>query len=218
VTYRNSERIEQCFGSYGVELLESHGGIRVSNLYSVNAAQRVSRTIAVVRHADAIEPRFAAEHQAILDGGSIGDVFCSRGWEIRKRHLYYGEVEPTPLTTSLMVGAAEARLAVHMYVLEVAKDGSAIDYAAITELHHPNYLRVADLPAIYGRLEPRRDERLIAAMLELTCARLGASRQAFRPVDDLRSSVAGRNACPSALGAVPSSLEISTDSAAPGTG
>ena len=45
----NSERIAATFGSYGVEVLEQNGAVRVSNLFSGEGEERVTRTFAVVR-------------------------------------------------------------------------------------------------------------------------------------------------------------------------
>lgn len=45
----NSERIAQRYGSYGIEVLASDCGLRVSDLYSGEQTDRVTRTLAVVR-------------------------------------------------------------------------------------------------------------------------------------------------------------------------
>ena len=37
----NSERIEQQFGSYGIDVLESDAEMRVSNLYSLSGQQKI---------------------------------------------------------------------------------------------------------------------------------------------------------------------------------
>ena len=71
----NSERIRLKFGSYGIEVLESGQGIRVSNLYSIKDGVRTNRTFAVVAYPDVIEPEFSEEHDAIINGQSIGNVF-----------------------------------------------------------------------------------------------------------------------------------------------
>jgi hypothetical protein len=39
-----------------------------------------------------------------------------------------------------------------MYVFRVSKDGNALDYAVITETHHPDYLSRSDLEEIYGEV------------------------------------------------------------------
>lgn len=147
------ERIHAKFGSYGVDVLESDSGRRVSSLYSVADGEKICRTYARVRFAAEIHPAFAAEHARVLAGESIGTVFHSAGWAIAKRHRHIGE---TGLAGSgddiarLMRIDGTSRLATHTYVFEIAKDGRRFEYAVITELHHPAYLTAAELPAIYG--------------------------------------------------------------------
>jgi hypothetical protein len=150
----NSERIERRYGSYGVEVLESDTTTRVSNLYSEHGATRVCRTFAVVRYPPSIDSRLGAERAAILAGGSIGATFAARGWTVVKTHRYAGEIATTPRLAALMGGIDAARLAVHVYTLEVGKDGVRIDYATIAEVHHPDYLGLTDIQAIYGAGAP----------------------------------------------------------------
>ena len=50
--------------------------------------------------------------------------------------------------------AAGTALATHGYVLSVSKGDQRIDYARIAEMHHPDYLDLAMLKAIYGSIEP----------------------------------------------------------------
>jgi hypothetical protein len=146
----NSERIERTFGSYGIEVLKSDATIRVSNLYSLEHGQRICRTFAVVRYPAVVDPEFAAEHAAIVAGRSIGTTFAARGWTVVKTHRYFGEVDATPRLAALMGGVTEPRLAVHVYDLEILKDGARFHYAALAEVHHPDYLDVAEVRAIYG--------------------------------------------------------------------
>ena len=80
----NSERIEERFGSYGIEVLSHESGIRRSSLYSVDNEVKTCRTYAVVRFVDESTPRVAAAHANILAGGSIGATFKSSGWHIGK--------------------------------------------------------------------------------------------------------------------------------------
>jgi hypothetical protein len=164
----NSERIEQRFGSYGIDVLESGRAIRVSNLYSLTGQQKICRTFAVVRYPDRIDPSFAVEHGTILDGGSIGAVFAARGWTVRKSHRHYGNVAASAKLQSLMGGLQSAELALHLYVLEVAKDGVAFDYAVIAEVHHPDYLVLQDLYDIYGDELDDTDPDLVDSMLRVT--------------------------------------------------
>ena len=43
-------------------------------------------------------------------------------------------------------------LAVHQYLLVVSKDENAWSYARITEIHHPEFLTVGELQAMYGEI------------------------------------------------------------------
>ena len=160
----NSERIAATFGSYGVEVLEQDGTVRISNLFSGEGEERVTRTFAVVRYAPQIDPAVSEEHAAIVAGGSIGAVFAARGWEVRKTHLHYGERPATAKLASLMRVAVGALLAEHLYVLDVVKDGRVIEYAALVEIHHPDYLGLPALAAIYGKPTSDGRSELVAAL------------------------------------------------------
>lgn len=146
----NSERIEARFGSYGVEVLEPGPPLRVSDLYSAENGVRTCRTFAIVRYPDRIDSALNAEHEEIVNGGSIGAVFAKHGFSVRKTHLYYGEIEATLRLAALMRVPPGAKLALDAYVLDVAKQGATYEYAALVEIHHPDYLRRADLEALYG--------------------------------------------------------------------
>src|SRR5690606_38259117 len=110
----NSERIERRFGSYGIDVLESGGRYRVSNLYSVHDGAKVGRTYAVVAYPARIDPSIRAEHEEILAGGSIGAVFARNGWTVEKTHLYFGELPATTKVAALMRADEGAPLAVHV--------------------------------------------------------------------------------------------------------
>jgi hypothetical protein len=157
----NSERIAQQFGSYGVEVLESGRRTRVSDLYSGQGETKVCRTFAVVRFPASIDPAVATEHAAILRGGSIGAVFAANGWRVLKTHLYYGEVRATPRLAALMHVMEGSSLAEHAYVLDVAKDDKTVEYAALVEIHHPDYLTQADLVKIYGTADASQRSGLL---------------------------------------------------------
>lgn len=147
------ERIQAKFGSYGVDVLESDAGRRVSSLYSLAEGQRICRTYAQVSFAAVIDPAFAAEHARVLAGESIGTVFHSAGWGIAKRHRHIGETAlggDGDEIARLMGIEGTGTLATHTYVFEIAKHGRRFDYAVITELHHPAYLTAAELAGIYG--------------------------------------------------------------------
>ncbi len=149
----NSERITRKFGNYHLEVLETDDKIRVSNLYSMAPAGPVCRTFAVVGFTDEVDDYFAAQHAEIFEGGSIGAVFRRNGWIISKRHLYIGEMQigrQAIRLTRLMRIKPPATLAMHIYLLAVSKNGRAFDYAMIAEVHHPDYLTIADLWSLYG--------------------------------------------------------------------
>lgn len=173
----NSERIEATFGSYAIEVLEASPDLRVSSLQSLEASGAVCRTFAVVRYPDAIAPDVAAEHAAIVSGGSIGAVFTANGWTVTKTHLHYGPMPAGPRAAQLMVIPPGTAVAAHVYLLEVVKDGRKFPYAAIAELHHPDYLTVDALPRIYGPAAASGNEALLTAMLE-TAAREASGPQA----------------------------------------
>jgi len=149
----NSERIRLKFGSYGIEVLENSPSLRVSSLYSTHDGEKINRTFAVTSYPNLIELAFAKEHEAIINGQSIGIVFEKNGWLIDKHHLYFGEIE-TPSGhfggTSQYVEAGKTQAAIHVYALVVRKHSSEFQYAFIAEVHHPEFLQLEDLAGIYG--------------------------------------------------------------------
>ena len=169
----NSERIAANFGTYGIEVLEQDQNVRVSNLYSFpRAGDRTCRTFAVVQYAPSMDPAIRAEHAAIVAGGSIGAVFAASGWEVRKRHLSYAEIPATAKLAALMRIRVDTPLAEHVYALDVAKGGRTIEYATIVEIHHPAYLRVADLVKIYGPVDVEQSRAVsVSAMRALAAQR-----------------------------------------------
>lgn len=161
----NSERIQQAFGSYGVEVLANDTRARVTSLYSIEAGTKTCRTFAVVRFPAVIAAAVATEHATITNGGSIGAVFAANGWRVLKTHLAFRELEATPRLANLMHVAVGTRLAEHAYVLDVAKDGKTVEYAALVEIHHPEYLRRADLERIYGGADAGNRQALLDDLL-----------------------------------------------------
>lgn len=142
------------YGSYGIDIIENGDKIRVSNLYSTDHGVKTNRTFAVVAFPDIIEPEFKKEHEAIINGQSIGVVFEQSGWEINKHHLYFGELEMSPEQYHehcLFSDIGTVHPAIHIYSLVVIKDNSEFEYAAIAEVHHPDFLQLGDLQAIYGQ-------------------------------------------------------------------
>ncbi|HUF71275.1 MAG TPA: hypothetical protein VMR74_00070 [Gammaproteobacteria bacterium] len=146
----NSERIEQTFGSYGVEVIYADERIRLSDLYSLHDRRPVTRTFALVRYPDEVDPAFAPVHAAIVAGGSIGTTFEAAGWTVVKDYHQYFRIRVSPRLAATMGVASEMPLAAHAYRLEVARDDRQLEYALIVEIHHPDYLREEDLVRIYG--------------------------------------------------------------------
>jgi hypothetical protein len=164
----NSERIAAAFGSYGVEVLEQDARVRVSNLFSGAGRDKTCRTFAIVRYPLHLDGAVSAEHAEIVAGGSIGAVFAAHGWQVRKTHLSYAERPASARLAQLMRVAVGTTLAEHIYVLDVVKDGRAIEYAVLTEIHHPDHLAVADLASIYGPVDDGRKD--LVAQLRATVA------------------------------------------------
>lgn len=149
----NSERIQQEFGNFGIDVIECSEERRVASLYSVENGTRVCRTYAEVAFNGAVVSELAIEHALVLAGQSIGAVFKGHGWTITKRHTYIGSAMlngDDAAILSLMGIEPPQRVALHSYVFEVGKNGALYDYATITERHHPRYLTATDLKAIYG--------------------------------------------------------------------
>ena len=155
----NSERIEQRFGDFGIEILEADSQTRISNLYSMDTAGPTMRTLAIVEFTGATDPHLTAEHRRIVAGESIGAVFQESGWHIEKITLAVCampfDIDAYP-QLQLMNIELPATLAIRRYVFRVSSDGSEIDYATITEIHHPDYLAIADLAPSVG-LSPKCD-------------------------------------------------------------
>ena len=161
----NSDRIRLKFGNYGIEIVENGVRIRVSNLFSSANGVRTNRTFAVVMYPNVIEPAFAGEHEAIINGQSIGIVFKEHGWMIEKHHQYIGELDVRSglsAVHSVFGDIGEVRPVIHVYSLLIKKNNTQFHYASIAEVHHPDYLGLEDLKTIYGkefdgRLEKDRD-------------------------------------------------------------
>jgi hypothetical protein len=149
---RNSDRIQIKFGSYDIDIIEYDTNIRVSQLYSTHHGSKINRTFAVVTYPNVIEAAFKKEHEAIVNGQSIGVVFEHNGWTINKHHLYLGEFElPAEYSDSpALFGPGTERPAIHIYSLEVSKNNNSFTYALIAEVHHPEFLQLKDLETIYG--------------------------------------------------------------------
>lgn len=144
----NSDRIEQKFGSYGVEVVRQNETRRVSSLYSLSGGEHITRTWAIVEFLSPNEPALDKEHEAIFGGASIGRTFRDAGWTIYKAPL--GAEEVVVSTEDAEIGAymhinLPARLAAWKYEFVVSREGQTFDYARITEIYHPDYLDFEDL-------------------------------------------------------------------------
>lgn len=150
----NSDRIEQRYGSYGVNVLSRDGSLRRASLYSLENGREVCRTYAITLFPDSIAGDIADIHETIVEGASIGATFRANGWAVRKLTLFIGSVElqdsAHPLA-ALMNIATPAVLATHVYELNVEKGSAVHRYARIVETHHPDYLGVDQLRDIYGQ-------------------------------------------------------------------
>ncbi len=148
----NSDRIEQRFGSYGINVLASEAGLRRSSLYSIANGQRVCRTYSIVRFTEDPDTQFGQEHTKVLAGNSLGQVFRAHGWSIHKQTLHIGSFEfdrSTSEVSQLMLLNGGHTLALHVYQLLLTKKTQVFEYATIIEAHHPDYLSLADLLDIY---------------------------------------------------------------------
>jgi len=168
----NSERIEQTFGSYGIDVLYSDDHLRLSNLYSIEDGHKRMRTFAIVAYPNVIDPAFASSHAAILAGGSIGATFQAGGWEVVKSHLSFVERSVSPVILDAMNLPAGTTLATHGYRLDIVRGGQRFAYATIVEIHHPEYLGLDELIRIYapewkpGAEDERAVQRLLYASRE----------------------------------------------------
>ena len=148
----NSERIEQRFGSYGIDVLASEAGLRRSSLFSYDRGQTTCRTYAVVQFAAEADARCNDAHSRVLAGNSIGETFKEDGWNIRKNTLHIGTVRlpdaATEVGTLMRLDGAHD-LAVHIYQLVLVRDVNEVEYATILEAHHPEYLTEQDLHGIF---------------------------------------------------------------------
>lgn len=161
----NSERIEQCFGSYGIEILVSDANVRRANLYSLENNKKTCRTYAVVHFDNSSNNHYAVEHEQVLTGGSLGAIFKAQGWIIRKETIHIGCLDLRNQRSSipeLMRLTGDDDPALHVYRLLIARDGQAFEYATIAEAHHPDYLSIAKLQEIfpYDASEPLQPQSL----------------------------------------------------------
>ena len=148
----NSERIDQRFGSYGIDVISNQNGVRRSNLYSVENGMPICRTYAVVRFINEPDRSYSRGHSRVLAGDSIGKVFKANGWQVNKRTLHIGQLDISAAQSDVigLMKLAEPRdLAFHIYELSLQKGDKTYPYATIVEAHHPEYLTQSALHDIY---------------------------------------------------------------------
>ena len=146
----NSDRIQLIFGNYAIEVLENSPGMRISSLYSIDDGIKTNRTFAVVAYPEVVAEAIKKEHQTITGGESIGIVFRNNGWHTIKHHQYFGNLEASTGDSDTLSVFGATRPAIHIYWLSVKKNDAEYRYAQIAEVHHPDYLKLEDLQAIYG--------------------------------------------------------------------
>ncbi|MEO1032129.1 MAG: hypothetical protein AAFX55_12025 [Bacteroidota bacterium] len=165
----NSERIKMTFGSYGIQVLNKGAQLRVSDLYSLHDDKKITRTFAVVRYPEQIDSSYLKEHTKILEGQSIGRVFKQGQWNIEKKSLFFGEI----LASSdygdiykLMGDIAPSNLAIYTYGFHITKGYENHQYAIISEVYHPDYLRLNDLKTMYQDADKYLDESVVSDVLK----------------------------------------------------
>ncbi len=169
-TLLNSERIEQKFGSYGIDIVQSDNQSRVSFLYSLdpnnkNKNKKNYHTLAIVKFKETRQVSII--HERILNGGSIGKSFKKEGWEIDKtNHQMMVISNPDKLLfKSWLPQISNENLALHFYELNVKTENYYYLYAEILEIHHPKYLGFSDITEIYSLDEETQNNEKLLSML-----------------------------------------------------
>jgi hypothetical protein len=151
----NSDRISYFFGSYGIEPVPvssaSFQNLRISNLHSVHEGKKVMRTLAVVQFIEPLPESLKKVHEAILGGQSMGIALRQDGWTIDKAPVYFGSVSLSSELKSWMQEDSGSEGVVHIYRLDVSKNGSdeRLPYCTIIEVHSPQYLDAVWLRALH---------------------------------------------------------------------
>ena len=167
-TLLNSERIEQKFGSYGIDIVQSDNQSRVSFLYSLdpnNKNKKNYHTLAIVKFRET--RKVSTIHERILNGGSIGKSFKKEGWDIDKtNHQMMVISNPDKLLfKSWLKQINNENLALHFYELNVKSKNYYYLYAEILEIHHPEYLGFNDLTEVYNLDEETQNNEKLLSML-----------------------------------------------------
>ncbi|MDJ0760298.1 MAG: hypothetical protein QNJ19_12925 [Woeseiaceae bacterium] len=168
----NSEKIEAKYGSYHIDVIASDGRTRQSALSSESNGTRVCRTFALTQFSD--EGDAPSAHGTIRGGASIGATLQRDGWSILKSTIHVGHITITDrqhTVAQLMHLQTPAKLALHIYKLSIEKDGDVVDYATISEIHHPDYLTEDDVRALFSldtakSVKPPQVDELISIILD----------------------------------------------------
>lgn len=152
----NSERIEAKYGSYGIDVIEKEPE-RVSVLYSRHDGRKICRTLAVVSFNEISLPSLEPELKRIRAGASLGATLKQAGWTIQKHYRHLGSIKAGPRFLSFAGLTEPQEVALSIYDLDVTRDDSSGRVATIIEIHHPDYLTLADLRELVTTSEePRR--------------------------------------------------------------
>jgi len=169
----NSERIEQRFGSYGIEVLAQDASGRRCSLFSTENGEQTCRTYAIVQFVDPAIAELGAAHTAVLSGQSIGTTFKATGRKISKTTIHVGQVAVVAQHAigQFMHLNVPADLGLHAYRLMLEQDSQSIHYATIVEAHHPSYLNRSELLELYpmdtvSGLQPDEIQMLLDLVLQ----------------------------------------------------
>jgi len=155
----NSERIKQKFGSYGKKVIDSHSpNVHLSSLFSGDHDTQTCRTFAITMFESPMSGALSEGHRLVLGGQSIGSTFKDLGWSLSKENLDIELIESTYCLLDLMGLRKLQPLALHVYRLFVSKgEHVKLPYAIIAEIHHPAYLSLDEVRAIYGSVTSQTD-------------------------------------------------------------
>lgn len=149
----NSERIERCFGSYGVQVIDPVDHLRVARLYSLESGARVCRTLALTAFVVDLPPTLDPAMEKIRAGSSIGATLKSMGWTVGKQTIEVTRVKAGNRfreLSGLITLPQGTIIATHLYRLVAGRAGESHVVARIAEMHHPDYMTLADLERIRG--------------------------------------------------------------------
>lgn len=150
----NSTRIEEKFGSYGVDVMvnDEQMGVRLANLYSKLHEQKVMRTLALVKFVPNIDESLKKAHQEILNGASLGSTLVKHKALVKKKLIYKDKIFNLPKKIYEMMNIYEGPLPVIIYDLVANIDGRDIEYCTITEVYSPLFLSFSELNTISNQM------------------------------------------------------------------